>query len=123
MVEWSITPVLKTGVRRRTGGSNPSLSANRLHKGCHFSLQKILIVVKSRFYNDFSLYISLLPDGIMIVIFFHVEIVVNNAKVFMFFSIGLMLTLCLPAGIIGMSSDVFRNNDGLYIGSIELSAC
>ena len=27
MVEWSITPVLKTGVRKRTGGSNPSLSA------------------------------------------------------------------------------------------------
>ncbi len=102
MVEWSITPVLKTGVRRRTGGSNPSLSANRLHKGCHFSLQKILIVVKSRFYNDFSLYISLLSDGIMIVIFFHVEIVmVDNAKVFMFFSIGLMLTLRLPADIIG----------------------
>ena len=28
MVEWSITPVLKTGVPRGTGGSNPSLSAN-----------------------------------------------------------------------------------------------
>ena len=28
MVEWSITPVLKTGVLRGTGGSNPSLSAN-----------------------------------------------------------------------------------------------
>ena len=27
MVEWSITPVLKTGERRRSGGSNPSLSA------------------------------------------------------------------------------------------------
>ena len=27
MVEWSITPVLKTGVPRGTGGSNPSLSA------------------------------------------------------------------------------------------------
>ena len=27
MVEWSITAVLKTAVRRRTGGSNPSLSA------------------------------------------------------------------------------------------------
>ena len=27
MVEWSITPVLKTGVLRGTGGSNPSLSA------------------------------------------------------------------------------------------------
>ena len=27
MVEWSITPVLKTGIRRRIGGSNPSLSA------------------------------------------------------------------------------------------------
>ena len=30
MVEWSITPVLKTGVLRGTGGSNPSLSAKRL---------------------------------------------------------------------------------------------
>ena len=29
MVEWSITPVLKTGIRRRIGGSNPSLSANK----------------------------------------------------------------------------------------------
>ena len=29
MVEWSITPVLKTGVLRGTGGSNPSLSANK----------------------------------------------------------------------------------------------
>ena len=27
MVEWSITPVLKTGARRRAGGSNPSPSA------------------------------------------------------------------------------------------------
>ena len=29
MVEWSITPVLKTGVLRGTGGSNPSLSARK----------------------------------------------------------------------------------------------
>ena len=34
MVEWSITPVLKTGVLRGTGGSNPSLSAKRLRNGC-----------------------------------------------------------------------------------------
>ncbi len=27
MVEWSITPVLKTGAPRGAGGSNPSLSA------------------------------------------------------------------------------------------------
>ena len=27
LVEWSITPVLKTGVPRGTGGSNPSASA------------------------------------------------------------------------------------------------
>ena len=32
MVEWSITPVLKTGVLRGTGGSNPSLSAQKPHK-------------------------------------------------------------------------------------------
>ena len=29
MVEWSITAVLKTAVLRGTGGSNPSLSAER----------------------------------------------------------------------------------------------
>ena len=29
MVEWSITTVLKTVVLRGTGGSNPSLSANK----------------------------------------------------------------------------------------------
>ncbi len=29
MVEWSITPVLKTGIRQRIGGSNPSLSADK----------------------------------------------------------------------------------------------
>ena len=32
MVEWSSTTVLKTVVPRGTGGSNPSLSANRLQK-------------------------------------------------------------------------------------------
>ena len=30
MVEWSITVVLKTTVPRGTGGSNPSLSANKM---------------------------------------------------------------------------------------------
>ncbi len=34
MVGWSITPVLKTGVLRGTGGSNPSLSAKRFGNGC-----------------------------------------------------------------------------------------
>ena len=32
MVEWSITPVLKTGVLRGTGGSNPSLSAPKCRR-------------------------------------------------------------------------------------------
>lgn len=32
MVEWSITTVLKTVALRGAGGSNPSLSANRLQK-------------------------------------------------------------------------------------------
>ena len=36
MVEWSITPVLKTGVLRGTGGSNPSLSAKSNLKGLLF---------------------------------------------------------------------------------------
>ena len=40
MVEWSITPVLKTGVLRGTGGSNPSLSA----------LKKTLMQIKVFFY-------------------------------------------------------------------------
>ena len=34
MVGWSITPVLKTGLLRGTGGSNPSLSAKRFGNGC-----------------------------------------------------------------------------------------
>ena len=61
MVEWSITTVLKTAVPRGTGGSNPSLSANRLQKDftrvVNLAFKNYLIVVKSRFYNDFSLYI------------------------------------------------------------------
>lgn len=68
MVEWSITTVLKTVVPRGTGGSNPSLSANRLQKDFTkvviLAFKNLLIVVKSRFYNDFSLYIPLSPDGI-----------------------------------------------------------
>ena len=37
MVEWSITTVLKTVVLRGTGGSNPSLSANKSNlMGCSF---------------------------------------------------------------------------------------
>ena len=40
MVEWSITPVLKTGTPRGVGGSNPSLSADN--------------PCKSLIYKDFS---------------------------------------------------------------------
>ncbi len=68
MVEWSITTVLKTVALRGAGGSNPSLSANRLQKDftrvVNLAFKNLLIVVKSRFYNDFSLYIPLSPDGI-----------------------------------------------------------
>ena len=68
MVEWSITTVLKTVALRGAGGSNPSLSANRLQKDftrvVNLAFKNLLIVVKSRFYNDFSLYIPPLPDGI-----------------------------------------------------------
>ncbi len=43
MVEWSITPVLKTGVLRGTGGSNPSLSAKKAtRKGCLLALSGFL---------------------------------------------------------------------------------
>lgn len=45
-----------------------SLSANRLQKDftrvVNLAFKNLLIVVKSRFYNDFSLYIPLSPDGI-----------------------------------------------------------
>ena len=34
MAEWSNAPVLKTGVLRGTGGSNPSLSATKSCKSC-----------------------------------------------------------------------------------------
>ncbi len=68
MVEWSITTVLKTVALRGAGGSNPSLSANRLQKDFTkvviLAFKNLLIVVKSRFYNDFSLYIPLSHDGI-----------------------------------------------------------
>ena len=51
MVEWSITPVLKTGVLRGTGGSNPSLSAKKATKiGCLLLL-----------FNEFLLPLLLLP--------------------------------------------------------------
>ncbi len=32
VVEWSIAPVLKTGVPQGTGGSNPSFSAQRVER-------------------------------------------------------------------------------------------
>ena len=41
MVEWSITAVLKTAVLRGTGGSNPSLSANRLQISKYRSFNKL----------------------------------------------------------------------------------
>ena len=45
MVEWSITPVLKTGVLRGTGGSNPSLSAKKAtRKGCLLALLRFLFL-------------------------------------------------------------------------------
>ena len=43
MAEWSIAPVLKTGVLRGTGGSNPSLSAKVSVTSC-----------KTTSYADFS---------------------------------------------------------------------
>ncbi len=46
MVEWSITPVLKTGVLRGTGGSNPSLSAHTKEKGSSIGLPFFCILVK-----------------------------------------------------------------------------
>ena len=47
MAEWSNAPVLKTGVLRGTGGSNPSLSAKVSVTSC-----------KTTSYADFYLYTS-----------------------------------------------------------------
>lgn len=67
MAEWSIAAVLKTVEVRASGGSNPSLSAERFQKGftneVNLAFKVQIIVVKSRFYNDFSLYIALSFDG------------------------------------------------------------
>ena len=46
MVEWSITPVLKTGVLRGTGGSNPSLSAHTKEKGSSIGLPFFVSLLK-----------------------------------------------------------------------------
>ena len=53
MVEWSITTVLKTVVPRGTGGSNPSLSANkgvnqRVTRFAPFSTPKNLEIIKAQ---------------------------------------------------------------------------
>ena len=40
MAEWSMAAVLKTVVRQRTGGSNPSSSANTLAKSQRFALEE-----------------------------------------------------------------------------------
>ena len=52
MVEWSITPVLKTGVLRGTGGSNPSLSAKLVDffSEFYFFFQKFPFQYLSVFY-------------------------------------------------------------------------
>ena len=48
MAEWSIASVLKTEVRRRTGGSNPSLSAKKIKKS-----------LSSPHYEEIPLFLSL----------------------------------------------------------------
>ena len=52
MVEWSITPVLKTGVLRGAGGSNPSLSAKLVDffSEFYFFFQKFPFQYLSVFY-------------------------------------------------------------------------
>ena len=64
MVEWSITTVLKTVVLRGTGGSNPSLSANKgvnqqVMRFTPFITPKIFIALKNLsyfFYCNIRLY-------------------------------------------------------------------
>ena len=50
VVEWSITAVLKTAVLRGTGGSNPSLSAERTKRVC----QNTLLITEDRYIAELS---------------------------------------------------------------------
>ena len=65
--------ILFEGSRERA-----SLSANRLQKVFtrvfNLAFKKQIIVVKSRFYNDFSLYIPPLPDGITLCFDSHLSV-------------------------------------------------
>ena len=45
MAEWSNASVLKTDVRKRTGGSNPSLSANKRKLSVQARLSKQFLFV------------------------------------------------------------------------------
>ena len=67
MAEWSIAAVLKTVEVRASGGSNPSLSANRLQDDFKMVVKTAFKIsvnrCKTYTYNDFSLYISLHSDG------------------------------------------------------------
>ena len=49
VVEWSITAVLKTAVLRGTGGSNPSLSAERTKKVIKFLVTFFVFCLSCRF--------------------------------------------------------------------------
>ena len=69
MLEWLKRHAWKACIPLKgIGGSNPSLSAERFQKGftkeVNLAFKIQIIVVKSRFYNDFSLYIALSFDGI-----------------------------------------------------------
>ena len=69
VLEWLKRHAWKACKRqKRFGGSNPPLSAGRFQKGftkeVNLAFKIQIIVVKSRFYNDFSLYIALSFDGI-----------------------------------------------------------
>ena len=54
MVEWSITAVLKTAVLRGTGGSNPSLSADR---GVNQIVTRFTPLFAEREENEYSLHL------------------------------------------------------------------
>lgn len=51
VAEWTIAPVLKTGVPRGTGGSNPSPSADWVHSG-HILYNRVNHVQVSSFVRD-----------------------------------------------------------------------
>ena len=71
MVEWSITTVLKTVVPRGTGGSNPSLSAN---KGVNQQVMRFAPFITPQKVSRYFLYGLLRHDVRDFILTYHSEL-------------------------------------------------